>query len=78
VCGIPWNFPLRFWNKDEVEHKKQTILDDFKGLKLVRWDAETKEVVSEDWQSTFDTPLDVYQQLIAVDTDEASSSKRPR
>jgi hypothetical protein len=48
VFGIPWNFPFRFWNKDETEHKKQTILDDFKGLKLVRWDTETKEVVRED------------------------------
>ncbi len=48
VFGIPWNFALRFWNEDEVEHKKQTILDDFKALKLVRWDADTKKVVHED------------------------------
>ena len=71
VFGIPWNFELRFWKQGEVEHKKQTILADFKALKLVRWDVETKKVVCENWESSFDTPLDVY-------TDVAPSNKRPR
>jgi hypothetical protein len=70
VSGIPWNFVLRFDSGDRVEDKKQAILDDFKALKLVRWDAETNEVVCEDWQSSFDNSLDVYQQLIP--------RKRPR
>ncbi len=79
VFGIPWNFSLRFVFEDGIEEdKKQTILDDFKALKLVRWDVETKKVVCENWESSFDTPLDVYEQLIAVDTDAASSGKRPR
>jgi hypothetical protein len=78
VLGIPWNFELRFKKDGEVEHKKQTILDDFKALKLVRWDAEKKEVVRENWESVFDKPLDVYQKLIPGDTDGASSKKRHR
>jgi hypothetical protein len=79
VLGIPWNFPLRFESEDGTEEdKKQTILDDFKALKLVRWDVETKKVVCENWESSFDTPLDVYEQLIVVDTDTASSGKRQR
>jgi hypothetical protein len=87
VLGIPWNFPLRFESKDGTEEdKKETILDDFKALKLVRWDGD--KVVFENWESSFDTPLDVYEQLmaednvyeqlIAEDTDEASSKKRTR
>ncbi len=44
VLGIPCNFELRFWIGDKVEHKKQTILDDFKALKLVRWDREKSKV----------------------------------
>jgi hypothetical protein len=43
-----------------------------------RWDAETNEVVRENWESAFEKPLDVYQQLIPGDTDEASSKKRHR
>ena len=78
VFGIPWNFELRFRIGDKVEHKKQTILDDFKALKLVRWDGEKGTVVFENWKSSFDTPLDVYEQLIAEDTDVASSKKRHR
>jgi hypothetical protein len=71
VLGIPWNFPLRFESEDGTEEdKKETILDDFKALKLVRWDGD--KVVFENWESSFDTPLDVYEQLIAEDTDEAS------
>ena len=87
VLGIPWNFPLRFEPEDGTEEdKKETILDDFKALKLVRWDGD--KVVFENWESSFDTPLDVYEQLIdednvyeqliAEDTDEASSKKRTR
>jgi len=76
VFGIPWNFELRFRIGDKVEHKKQTILDDFRALKLVRWDGD--KVVFENWESSFDTPLDVYEQLMAEDTDEASSKKRSR
>jgi hypothetical protein len=79
VLGMPWNFPLRFVSEDgKEEDTKQTILDDFKALKLVRWDVETKKVVFENWESSFDTPLDVYEQLMAEDTDVASSGKRPR
>jgi hypothetical protein len=71
VSGIPWNFALRSDSKDSgLEYKNQTILDDFKALKLVRWDAGTQKVVCEDWQSSFDHELDVYQQLIP--------RKRPR
>jgi hypothetical protein len=79
VLGIPLNFPLRFKEEDKTEEdKKQTILDDFKCLKLVSWDAEAKIVVCEDWESSFDTPLDVYEHLIAKDTDEALLGKRRR
>jgi hypothetical protein len=79
VLGIPWNFPLRFNEENgKEEDKKQTILDDFRALKLVRWNREKGTVVCENWESSFDTPLDVYQQLIDVDTDETPSSKRPR
>ena len=59
VFGIPWNFESRCRIGDNVENKKQTILDDFRALKLVRWDVETKEVVCENWETSFDTPLDV-------------------
>jgi hypothetical protein len=77
VLGMPWNFPLRFVSEDGTEEDtKQTILDDFKALKLVRWDGD--KVVFENWESSFDTPLDVYEHLIAVDTEEASSNKRQR
>ena len=76
---MPWNFPLRFVSEDGTEEDtKQTILDDFKALKLVRWDVETKKVVCENWETSFDTPLDVYEHLIAVDTEETSSKKRQR
>jgi hypothetical protein len=79
VLGIPCNFELRFKSEDGTEEdKKQTILDDFKALKLVRWDVETKTVVCENWESSFDTPLEVYEHPITVDTDAASSGKRPR
>jgi hypothetical protein len=78
VFGIPWNFELRFWKQGEVERKKDTILDDFKALKLVRWDVETKKVVCENWETSFDTPLDVYEHLIAKNTDVAPSNKRRR
>ena len=79
VLGMPWNFPLRFVSEDGTEEDtKQTILDDFKALKLVRWDVETKKVVCENWETSFDTPLDVYEHLIAVDTEETSSKKRQR
>jgi hypothetical protein len=79
VFGIPWNFPLRFKEENGIEEdKKQTILDDFKALKLVCWDGEKGRVVCENWESSFDTPLDVYEQLIDVDNDEASLGKRPR
>jgi hypothetical protein len=81
VSGIPFNFPLEF----RSEYKKRTILDDFKCLKLVCWDADMKKVVYETWESKFDTPLDVYRQLIRADTDVipanadvASPSKRAR
>jgi hypothetical protein len=72
VSGIPFNFALEFGSED----KKQTILDDFKALKLVCWDADTEKIVYETSESKFDTPLDVYRQLIPADTDVASSRKR--
>jgi hypothetical protein len=78
VFGIPWNFELRFRIGDKVENKTQTILDDFKALKLVRWDGEKNKVMCENWETSFDTPLDVYEHLIAKDTDEAPSGKRRR
>jgi hypothetical protein len=81
VLGIPFNFVLVFGSED----KKQTILDDFKALKLVCWDADTQRIVYETWESEFDTPLDVYRQLIPANTDVipvnvdvATSSKRAR
>jgi hypothetical protein len=67
VSGIPFNFALELGAED----KKQTILDDFKALKLVCWDAATQTIVYETWETKFDTPLDVYTQLIP-------SKKRPR
>jgi hypothetical protein len=77
VLGIPWNFPLRFTKENGTEEdKKETILDDFKALKLVRWDGD--KVVCENWETSFDTPLDVYEKLIAEDTDEPSLGKRSR
>jgi hypothetical protein len=79
VLGIPWNFPLRFNEENGTEEdKKQTILDDFKALKLVCWDGGKGRVVCENWESSFDTPLDVYEHLIAKNTDEAPSTKRQR
>jgi hypothetical protein len=78
VFGIPWDFPLQFGSEGKVEDKKQTILDDFKALKLVCWDTNTQTVVYENWQTSFDTALDVYAQLIPADTDVTSSSKRQR
>jgi hypothetical protein len=78
MFGIPWDFPLQFGSEGKVEDKKQTILDDFKALKLVCWDTNTQTVVYENWQTSFDTALDVYAQLIPADTDVTSSSKRQR
>ena len=62
---------VRFHKNDQTEFKHQTILDDFRALKLVCWDAATQTIVYETWETKFDTPLDVYTQLIP-------SKKRPR
>ena len=46
-----------------TENTKITVLDDFKALKLVRWDAFSK-AVKDNWETSFSRPLDVYEELL--------------